>query len=131
MRRDRGAAAVEFAMLVLPLTLLTFGIVYFGFAFFVQTTLDNAARDAIWYYTLAESDPAGAAYSAANHALGPLGGNALGSGIASMTITPGGAGCTGTEIATATISYLPSLPLDGVFGWELSLEGSGSMRCNE
>ncbi|WP_084327823.1 TadE/TadG family type IV pilus assembly protein [Intrasporangium oryzae] len=46
-RRDRGAAAIEFA-LVLPLLLLAIaGIIDFGRAFFTQISLTNAAREAV------------------------------------------------------------------------------------
>jgi Flp pilus assembly protein TadG len=45
-KRERGAAAVEFALVVLPLLLLLFGIIEFGRVYFVQLSLTNAARDA-------------------------------------------------------------------------------------
>lgn len=42
---DRGAAAVEFALVVLPLLLIVFGIINFGFVFSQQSTLNNAVRE--------------------------------------------------------------------------------------
>ena len=45
-RKDTGAAAVEFA-LVLPILLaLVFGIIYFGYIFAAQISLNGSARDA-------------------------------------------------------------------------------------
>ena len=43
---DRGAAAVEFALVVIPLLLVIGGIVNFGVAFANQISLDNAVRQA-------------------------------------------------------------------------------------
>lgn len=42
---DRGAAAVEFALVVVPLVLLVFGICGFGMLFAQSITLNSAARD--------------------------------------------------------------------------------------
>ena len=42
---DRGAAAVEFALVVLPLLVIVFGIINFGFVFSQQSTLNNAVRE--------------------------------------------------------------------------------------
>lgn len=45
-RDDRGAAAVEFALVLIPLLLVIGGIVNFGVAFANQISLDNAVRQA-------------------------------------------------------------------------------------
>ncbi|MBI4940542.1 MAG: pilus assembly protein [Actinobacteria bacterium] len=45
-RRDRGAAAVEFALVALPLFALLFGIIQYGFLFFQVQGAASAARDA-------------------------------------------------------------------------------------
>lgn len=55
-RRERGAVALEFAVIVLPFLIVLFGIVMLAFLFVAQSLLDNAARDAarmirIGYYT--------------------------------------------------------------------------------
>ena len=45
-RGERGAAAVEFAFVVIPLMLIICGIVNFGVIFAQQLSLDNATRAA-------------------------------------------------------------------------------------
>jgi Flp pilus assembly protein TadG len=45
-RTERGASAVEFALVVIPLLLVIGGIVNFGVAFANQLSLDNAVRQA-------------------------------------------------------------------------------------
>ena len=46
-QRERGAAAVEFALVVPLLLLLLFGIVDFGFLLNRNTVLANAAREGV------------------------------------------------------------------------------------
>lgn len=48
-RNERGAAAVEFALVVPILLLLLIGIMNFGFVFAQQISLNNAARQAARY----------------------------------------------------------------------------------
>jgi Flp pilus assembly protein TadG len=43
-RDDRGAAAVEFALISIPLFVLVMGIIQFGLAYHAQTTVTQAAR---------------------------------------------------------------------------------------
>jgi hypothetical protein len=45
-RTERGAAAVEFAFIIVPLMLIICGIVNFGVIFAQQLSLDNATRAA-------------------------------------------------------------------------------------
>jgi Flp pilus assembly protein TadG len=47
--RQRGAAAIEFALLALPLATLTFGITEFGRALHQFNTIAKSARDAVRY----------------------------------------------------------------------------------
>ena len=59
---ERGAAAVEFALVVLPLSsLLVFGIIEFGWIFNQQVSLSNAARESARYYAVHEHEAATAA----------------------------------------------------------------------
>ena len=51
---ERGAAAVEFAFILIPLILLVFGIFEFGRVYMTQLTLTNAARDAVRMYAISD-----------------------------------------------------------------------------
>lgn len=126
MRRnwsDRGAAAVEFA-LVLPLLLaLTLGIIAFGHAFHIQSVLDNAARDAVRIYALQDSgNPAADARARAIESA------STSIALTSGQIAVGPAGCPAGRNARVTITLTDFQLLGGV--GSLTLTGSGSMRCN-
>ena len=131
--RERGAVAVEFA-LVLPIFLgLVLGIAEFGRAFNVQVSLSEAAREAARYaaihcsktgYTASNAQAAGVA-AAPSVALVP----------ANIGITYSGDGtCSSGNNAVVTVSYttpwmtgfpalIPGMPAN------LSIEGKGVMRC--
>ena len=123
--RDRGASAVEFALVLPILLLLVLGIIEFGRAYHLQTTLSNAARDGV--RVMALQDSATAARSAAEDSAHPLDLT-----DADIVITPSH-GCssvtTGTGTASVTITYPFSLisgflPID-----DFTLTGKGTMRC--
>jgi hypothetical protein len=54
---ERGAAAVELALVVLPLLLLLLGIVEFSRAFYTQLRLQDAAREGARAIALQYDDP--------------------------------------------------------------------------
>jgi Flp pilus assembly protein TadG len=45
LKRDEGAAAVEFALVLPILILILFGIIEFGFAFYNKEVITNASRE--------------------------------------------------------------------------------------
>ena len=57
LRTERGATAVEFALIVPLLIMLVIGIAEFGRAFQVQGTLSAAAREGVRLMAL-QNDPA-------------------------------------------------------------------------
>ncbi len=61
---DRGAAAVEFALVLPILILLVGGIVDFGFALNTQVSLTHAAREGVRIEALDSGDPVAAALAA-------------------------------------------------------------------
>ena len=62
-RSERGAAAVEFALVLPLLVLLIAGIAEFGRLYYLQTTISGAAREGV--RAMALQNNAGAAQSVA------------------------------------------------------------------
>jgi Flp pilus assembly protein TadG len=123
---ERGASAVEFAMILPLLILLVLGIAEFGRAFQVQGTLSAAAREGVRLMAL-QNDPAAARAAVRNAA------TSLDPGVtdAQIAITP--ATCptldAGTTSVRLTVRY-PMPYLTGFFGNSVTLTGTGVMRCN-
>jgi Flp pilus assembly protein TadG len=121
LRSERGAAAVEFALVLPVLIVLVLGIVEFGRAFQVQSTLAAAAREGVRIVAIQDDSAAAtAAVQSASSSLNPglTGGN--------LTIS----GCAGGA-ANATLEITYQLPfLTGFFGSGIDLTARGVMRCN-
>jgi Flp pilus assembly protein TadG len=120
---ERGAAAVEFALLAPVLLLLVMGIAEFGRAYHVQATISQAAREGVRVMAV-QNDPAGAI--AATRAAAPT------LTLTNITVTPSSclaSGATPTATATVTVTYL--LPfITRLFGSGVTLTGRGVMRCS-
>jgi Flp pilus assembly protein TadG len=126
LRTERGATAVEFALIVPLLIVLVLGIAEFGRAFQVQGTLSAAAREGVRLMAL-QNDPAAARDAVRNAA------TSLDPAItdAQIVITPSvcpvlNGGSTSVRL---TINY-PMPYLTGFFGGGVDLTGTGVMRCN-
>ena len=122
---ERGAAAVELALILPLLLLILFGIMEFGRAYNVQVSLTQAAREGARYaavhYQEGGLNVSGAALSAAP-ALDGLG----------VTVTDNASSCApGSNVNVTTSVSLPSLTgfLDGIGIFPLNLSGVGVMRC--
>jgi len=121
-KNERGAAAVEFALVVPLLVALLAGIAEFGHAYYLQATLSGSAREGVRVMAL-RNDP-GAARTAAKTAATPLSLT-----DAQVAVTPGTAGaCTPGSNATVTVTYSMAF-LSGMFGSTVNLSGKGVMRC--
>jgi Flp pilus assembly protein TadG len=124
-RNQRGASAVEFAFIAPLLILLALGIVEFGRAFQVQSTLSAAAREGVRLMAL-QNDPSSARARAESVATG------LSPALtdAQITFTPASCPTTYTPGATVTmtIQYRESF-LTGWFGAGANLTARGVMRC--
>ena len=122
---DTGAAAVEFALVLLPLLLILFGIIDFGRAYNTQLSLSAAAREGAREMALHNNPVAArAAVRGATTDLTPTVTDAQ------ITITP--STCT----AGASVTIRVTRPLSSLSGFftELfegeSLRGVGVMKCN-
>ncbi len=131
LRDERGASAVEFALIVPLLLVLVIGIVEFGHAFQVQGTISAAAREGVRAMAL-RNDPVDARAVARDAAasLNP----AITDDQIEIEIVDGvGASCpatgAGNTAVRLTITY-PKPYLTGFFGSEIELTGTGVMRCN-
>ena len=124
LRSERGASAVEFALIVPVLVLLVLGIVEFGRGFQVSGTLSAAAREGVRVMAL-QNDPAAARATvrATAASLDPTITDAQ--IVISPTSCPQG---TGSTLVRLRIDY--DMPfLTGFFGAGVGLTGTGVMRC--
>ncbi|WP_461172049.1 pilus assembly protein [Arthrobacter sp. Z1-9] len=121
---ERGAAAVEFALLVPILIMLVFGIMEFGRAYNVQISLTNAAREAARSMAITKNEDAArtAAKNAALHLI-----PALQNGNITFSLTAGTSGCPTNAQTTVTISYSLST-ITGIAG-PFAMTGKGTMLC--
>jgi Flp pilus assembly protein TadG len=124
-RDDRGAAAVEMALVLPFLLLLLFGIIDFGLMLNAQQTVTAAAREGARTYVFTEDeDEAKARVALASDGL---------DGTVNATVTP----CTDGQVTVVTTyAYSFITPLAGIaalFGGGLdttiTLKGKGVMSC--
>ena len=116
--KDRGAAAVEFALVVVLLLTLVFGIFELGRIWLLQSSLSAAARDAA--RTMAVKNSQAEAEDAARSVF-TADGEAIG-----FSFDP--SNCDGGGRITVTLTYDAAF-MTGFFGESVSLSGEGVMRC--
>jgi Flp pilus assembly protein TadG len=128
--RDRGAAAVEFALVLPLLVMILFGIMEFGYAFLIQAQVAGAARVGVRSYAINWNTTAAQDTAAQNTAIAiaksqvPVPADASGA-FTSKCVTAG-------SQTTLTLTYqyhsLTGL-LDGVLGPNIKVTVKGSMAC--
>ena len=126
LSKERGASAVEFALIAPLLLLLVVGIAEFGRAFQVQSTLSAAAREGV--RTMALQNDQAAARSMAESVA-----NSLTPGLtdAQISFTPASCPITYTSGASVRMTISYRLPfMTGLFGAGVQMSASGAMRCN-
>jgi Flp pilus assembly protein TadG len=128
--QDRGAVAVEFALILPVLLLLLLGIMEFGRAYNAQLSLTHAARESV--RTLAIFNTPGDAIAEAVHETPTLSPKLTPSNVAvsyADSISPYAArsSCAKDRDAIITITYTLQT-LTGLAG-PFTLTGRGVMRC--
>lgn len=124
---DRGAAAVEFALVLPVLLLLLFGIAEFGRLYNIQTSITAAARQGARVMALnSGATPNADATASLISAAKPYTVTA-----SQVTITPATCPSDNTTNTTVTVTVThPVTLLTGWFGTSITLTGKGVMRCN-
>lgn len=121
--RERGAAAVEFALILPVFLLLIIGMLEFARAYNAQISISNAAREGA--RVMAIHDDASLARSSAIDAAVSLNPALVDGNIA---ISP--ASCAASTDGTVEVSINYELPLmTGLFGITLPIDGVGVMLC--
>lgn len=121
--RERGAVAVEFALVVPFLLLIIVGIVEFSRIYNVQITLNQAAREASRSMAIADDTT-----TAQNQAITAAPGLSPALSASNVAITPASGSCSNGAEANATVTYTLTT-LTGFFGQSVTLTGKGAMRC--
>lgn len=129
--RERGAVAVEFALLAPVLIMLLLGIMEFGRAYNVQMSLTNAARESVRSMAISTSATSvsakqAAALAAANNAI------TFGATLTSANMDFNPSNCSvppGTVVPqiTVTVRYTLST-MTGIAG-PFVITGKGTMLC--
>ncbi|UKA58031.1 TadE/TadG family type IV pilus assembly protein [Arthrobacter sp. FW306-2-2C-D06B] len=117
---ERGAVAVEFAILAPLLIMLLLGIMEFGRAYNVQVSLSNAAREGVRVMAIS-NDQTAAKTAAKNAAV------SLNPQLADTNFTFSPASCTSGAQMSVTIKYTLST-LTGIAG-PFPMQGVGVMIC--
>jgi Flp pilus assembly protein TadG len=120
--REKGAVAVEFALVAPILLALIIGVVEFANAYNVQVSVTQASREAARTMAITKNQ-------AQATAAGKAGAPSINANL--LTFDYSAANCpaaTPTPIAVVKVSYTgPSLT--GFFGSSLILAGKGAMQC--
>lgn len=117
-RRQKGAAAVEFALVLPILLILVLGILEFGYLFLLHSSAAGAAREGARDMAIHNNQSAASAI-AANYFTEATG------ETAAVSVSP--PSCTAGDRVVVTVT-LGSAALTGFFG-PLKVVGSGEMRC--
>ena len=118
MKSERGAAIVEFALVLPVLVMLIFGIVEFGRGYNAKVTVTHAAREGARVLALT-ADP-NAAEAAAKNAATSLDPN-------DVTVTA--SACTPGTPASVTVQFPFTYDVPLVGGGTKTLTSTGVMRC--
>lgn len=122
---ERGAAALEFAIVMIPLFMLLFGIIDFALALNAQQAVTASAREGVRALALGHPEDV---EPRAESAGAPIPADELAVAITqSCTTTPGSAGKVTVTHVYSFITPIPAL-VPGL-GATMTLTGKGEMRC--
>ncbi len=120
---DRGAAAVEFALVLPLLVAITFGVIEYGRAYSAELSVTNAARVAARSLAVGSS-VAQAQAAAVTAATGLPNPSAI--AVTGLVACP----TDGTVVSrSVTVSY-PLASVTGFFFTTITVQGRGAMLCN-
>lgn len=127
---ERGAVAVEFALLAPVLVMVLLGIMEFGRAYNAQISLTNAAREGVRVMAITNSQSA--AKAAARNAAATLypavqDGKIIFSFQAVPATSPAPTACAAGRQVTMTVDYALTT-MTGIAG-PFALKGTGTMQC--
>jgi Flp pilus assembly protein TadG len=126
LRAERGAVAVEFAILLPVFLLLVFGIMDFGHAFYMKQMVSNASREGARYGTRYTTNAAGThliptAFSPSIDSWVSSKYSSLLPADANLQVIPGGAGYTsgiaGADLSVAVTATKHWWVLGSLLGW--------------
>ena len=120
-RSDRGAVAVEFALIFPILIVILIGIIEYGSMFNAQLLVTGAAREGA--RAMSVSGSVAQAQSAAVDAS-----DGLAPALTTADVNVSSATCTDGSDVTVTITYVKPF-LTGFFGASLPLTGTATRRC--
>lgn len=122
MKRDRGAAMIELALILPILIMLLVGIISFGRAYSAQLSIASSAREGARVLAL------GGTYTAVDAAVN---GTKGGADVTSISKTPCPANSTGSSTSFATVVVHASFSFDIPFVplGTRTFSASASMRC--
>ena len=118
-KRETGAAAVEFALVLPLLVILLLGIIDFGLYYYNDLQLVHVARDAARYLSVNDVTNANAAIAGAT---------LISTAINSSSLNAATSGQPATVTLRATYSFLTPLPLMVGIGKTLGINATVVMR---
>jgi Flp pilus assembly protein TadG len=116
--RDRGAAAVEFALVLPLLVALVFGLIDFGRAYNQQISLTQLAREGARLISLNKTDYVARMVAAAPSSLGITASN-----ITAVTV------CSATSTAAGDATVKVTKTFTFIVGATMTLTGKATMPC--
>jgi len=118
VRRERGSAVVEFALVLPILVMLVFGIVEFGRGYNAKITVTHAAREGARVLALT-ADPVAAELAVVGAA----------TSLDAGDITVTSSACAPGSPATVTVQYPFTYDIPLLASGTSTLTGTGVMRC--